>query len=44
MSRVETAYESLRPLIVWLGLAELTWIAYWLLRVGEAANGYTATA
>lgn len=25
-------YESIRPLIVFLGLVELTWLSYWLLR------------
>jgi len=43
MSRLKDTYESLRPLIVWLGLTELAWIAYWLLRTGDAAPGYTAT-
>ena len=43
MSRIHVAYESLRPLIVWLGLVELGWIAYWLLRIGDATSGYTAT-
>ena len=36
-------YEDLRPLIVWLGLTELAWIAFWLLRSGDAASGYLAT-
>ena len=43
MPRPKDVYESLRQLIVWLGLAELVWIAYWLLRTGDAAGGYTAT-
>lgn len=36
-------YERLRPLIVWLGLTELAWIAFWLLRFGDVAPGYLAT-
>ena len=40
---LKNAYESLRPLIIWLGLTELAWIAYWLLRTGDATSGYTAT-
>ena len=43
MSRVKDNYESLRPLIVWLGLTELVWIAYWLLRTGDGTRGYTTT-
>jgi hypothetical protein len=43
MSRLEDKYESVRQLIVWLGLTELVWIAYWLLRTGGAMPGYTAT-
>ena len=36
-------YERLRPLIVWLGLTELAWITYWLLRSGDATPGYMTT-
>ena len=43
MSRLKDKYESLRPLIVWLGLTELGWIAYWLLRTGDTSPGYTTT-
>ncbi len=43
MSRLKDNYESLRPLIVWLGLTELVWIAYWLLRTGDTTPGYTTT-
>lgn len=43
MSRLKDNYESLRPLIVWLGLTELVWIAYWLLRTGDGIPGYTTT-
>ncbi len=43
MSRLENMYESLRPLIIWLGLAELVWIAYWLLRAGATNPGFTTT-
>ena len=43
MSRLKDKYESLRPLIVWLGLTELVWIAYWFLRTGDTAPGYTTT-
>ena len=35
--------ERLRPLIVWLGLTELAWIGYWLLKSGNATPGYVAT-
>ena len=43
MSDFKETYERLRPLIVWLGLTELAWIAYWLLGLGEAAPGYVST-
>ncbi len=43
MSQLKDKYESLRPLIVWLGLTELVWIAYWLLRTGDGTPGYTTT-
>jgi hypothetical protein len=36
-------YDALRPPIVWLGLTELTWIGYWLLRSAGASSGYTIT-
>ena len=40
---VRTTYERLRPLIVWLGLTELTWIAWWLLSVAVTTPAYVAT-
>ena len=43
MSRLKDVYESLRPLIVWLGLTELVWIAWWLLRSSDSTSGYTVT-
>ena len=39
----KSTYERLRALIVWLGLTELAWIAYWLLMGGGAAPGYVWT-
>lgn len=42
MSRFKMIYERLRPLIVWLGLTELAWIAYWLLSPGEANPRFVA--
>jgi len=43
VSRLKDKYESLRPLIVWLGLTELAWIAYWLLRTADATRGFSTT-
>ena len=43
MSQLKETYEQFRPLIVWLGLAELAWIAYWLLGLDDAAPGYLTT-
>ncbi|MEE8264468.1 MAG: hypothetical protein V3R40_04345 [Gammaproteobacteria bacterium] len=43
MSQFNVIYERFRPLIVWLGLAELAWIVYWLLRAGDAVPGYLTT-
>ncbi len=40
MTTAKTTYEQLRPLIIWLGLTELAWIAYWLLSIGHAAPQY----
>ena len=40
MPRFRQIYEQLRALIVWLGLTELAWIAFWLLRSGDAAPGF----
>lgn len=40
MATATTTYEQLRQLIVWLGLTELAWIAYWLLSVDHAAPQY----
>ena len=39
----KSAYERLRALIVWLGLTELAWLAYWLLVGGGGAPGYVWT-
>jgi hypothetical protein len=36
-------YESLRTLIVWLGITELAWISYWLLRIDDATPGYVTS-
>ena len=41
--RITARYESLRELIVWMALAELSWLAAWLLRPRGADAGYTAT-
>ena len=30
-------------MIVWLGLTELAWTSYWLLRTGDVAPGYRTT-
>lgn len=43
LNALRDAYESLRPLIVWLGLTELVWVSYWLLRAGGPTPGYTTT-
>jgi len=40
MATVRTTYEHLRQLIIWLGLTELAWIAYWLLSIDHAAPQY----
>ncbi len=44
MSRFAEVYERLRPLIIWLGLGELTWLGYWLLSIGDSAPGHVTTA
>ena len=44
MSPSGELYERLRQLIVWLGLVELTWIAYWLHASVGLSPGYVATA
>jgi hypothetical protein len=44
MSLFGTIYDSIRPLIVWLGLGELAWIGCWLLSSGDTTPGYRATA
>jgi hypothetical protein len=31
MNNFNNVYEKIRPMIIWLGLFELSWIAYWLL-------------
>lgn len=43
MSRLKDKYESLRPLIIWLGLTELAWISYWLLRTDATSAGHATT-
>jgi len=43
LGTIKDKYEWLRPLIVWLGMTELVWISYWLLRTDEASTGYTTT-
>ena len=44
MSRFEEIYEWVRPLIVWLGLGELSWIGFWLFNFGDTTPGYMVTA
>ena len=36
------AYERLRPLIIWLGICELVWIACWLFARGSSAPAFHA--
>jgi len=36
-------YESIRPLIVVLGITELTWMSYWLLRNNHYGLGFLVT-
>ncbi len=43
MSKLKFDYESLRPLIIWLGMTELVWISYWLLRIDDSPSTYTTT-
>jgi hypothetical protein len=43
LNTIKDKYESLRPLIVWLGITELVWISYWLLRADDVTLGYTIT-
>lgn len=40
MSQVADTYERARPLIIWLGLVELTWIGFWLIGYGPTTVGY----
>jgi hypothetical protein len=40
MATARTTYEQLRQLIIWLGLTELAWIAYWLISIDPAAPQY----
>ncbi len=44
MSRFSEIYERTRPLIIWLGLGQLTWIGYWLFNYGDRIPGYVAAA
>ena len=39
----KVVYKSLRPLIIWLGMTELVWISYWLLRIDDSPSTYTTT-
>ena len=43
MIETKSIYERVRSLIVWLGLTELAWIAYWLLSAHNATVGYVVT-
>ena len=43
VSKFKNTYESIRPLVVLLGLTELVWIAYWLLRADGSTSGYKMT-
>ena len=43
LSKFKVVYESLRPLIIWLGMTELVWISYWLLRLDDSPSTYTTT-
>ena len=40
MSNAKKRYDKLRPLIVWLGLTELGWIACWLLSGGNDSASF----
>jgi len=39
----KTYYEQLRQLIIWLGLTELAWVAFWLLHADDMESGYVWT-
>ena len=39
--RLKATYESLRSLIIWLGVTQLVWISYWLFRTDSARSAYT---
>lgn len=41
LDNFKSAYESLRTLIIWLGLTELGWTSYWLLRTDDRSSTYT---
>lgn len=43
LARKKDIHESLRSPIVWLGLTELAWISYWLLRTEGTPSGYVIT-
>jgi len=43
MKLLNISYEQMRPLIIWLGLTELVWIAYWLLSPEDLDSGYVWT-
>ena len=40
MTAIKTAYERLKPMIVWLGLTELAWISYWLLSGDDNSTAF----
>ena len=42
-SGLKQVYERMRPMIVWLGLTELAWIAFWLLAAEDSSTGFRAT-
>ena len=43
MLRIRKFYEQFRSLIILLGLVELGWISYWLLKFGQITTGYLIT-
>jgi len=44
MSTIKNVYEYIRPLIIWLGLLELTCLGYWLLGGQEVSTGFKVIA
>jgi len=41
LDTLKNKYESLRSMIVWLGITELAWISYWLVRTEVWTPAYT---